>query len=200
MRWLVLLLAALGVSACVKPVVLNSGIAPTLPVAERSSEKAGVVCSPELLDHVERAHPESPAGFANAWEFALGEPLCNALFKSVESSFRAAKRATVPYHRGQYARVVRFELQDSALSIVPRENRTTRVAYSLSVVVERYGLDLKLESRNVVSGNGLVDAPKLTDTVVREAVEAALQQVANDTTSLLVARIDGPRVPAPPQP
>jgi hypothetical protein len=200
MRRFASLVAALGLSACVKPVVLSGAIAPTLPVTERSSEKAGVVCSPELLEHVERAHPDSPAGFANAWEFELGEPLCNALFKSVESSFRAAKRATVPYHRGQYARVVQFELQNSALSIVPCENRTTRVAYTLSVVVERYGLDLKLESRNVVSGNGLVDTPKLTDAVVREAVEAALQQVANDTTSLLVARIDGPRIPALTQP
>ena len=197
MRWLLSLIAVLGLCACVKPVLLNTAIQPGLPIAERSSERAGVVCSEELLDYVERANPSTFTGFATTWQFALGEPLCNALFKSVENSYRSAKRATTPYYKGQYARVVQFGLQTSSLSIMPRPNRSTRVAYTLSVVVERYGLDLKLQSRNVVTGNGLVDVPKLTEAAVREAVEDALQQVTNDANSLLVARIDGPRVPAP---
>ncbi len=197
MRWLPLLCAALLSSACVTPVALDAAIRPALPPGERSSEKAGVVCSPDLLGHVERAHPSTLTGFANSYQFELGQPLCNALFKSVESSYRAAVRASTPYYRGEFGRVVQFALQDSSLSIAPRADRTTRVAYALSVVVERYGRDLRLESRNVLSGYGLVDAPRLSDAVVKEVVEDALQQVANETTTLLVARIDGPRVATP---
>ena len=196
MRWLALLVAASCCTACVKPVVLSAAIQPGVSVADRSSEKAGVVCSPSLLGHVERARPSALAGYATAYEFELGEPLCNALFKSVEASYRAAQRATTPYHEGQYGRVIQFDLQNSSLSIVPQAKGSTRVAYTLSVVVERYGRDLRLMSRNVVTGNSLIDCKKVTDRVVKEAVEAALQQVADDASSLLVARLDGPRVPA----
>lgn len=198
MRWLAPILATSLCAACVKPVTLNSAIQPSETPAERSSEKAGVVCSPNLLGHVERGGPSTLAGVATRFEFELGEPLCNALFRSVEGTYRAAVRATTPYYRGQYARVIQFDLQNSSLSITPRTRGQMRVAYTLSVVVERYGLDLKLIGRNAVTGNGLVDSRTVTDEVVRQAVEAALQQVADEATNLLVARLDGPRVPASP--
>ena len=196
MRWLALILAAFGCMACVKPIALNAAIEPSLPHSDRSSEKAGVVCGEGLLSHVERAHPSTLVGFATTYEFELGEPLCNALLRSVESSYRAAQRAAAP-HKGQYGRVIEFELRNSSLSIVPQAAGSTRVAYTLTVVVEeRYGFDLRQIGRNVVTGNSLVDCKKLTNQVVQDAVEAALQQVADSASDLLVARIDGPRVPA----
>ena len=199
MRWLALIVAAACCTACVKPVVLSAAIEPGRSGADRSSEKAGVVCSSNLLGHVERAHPSTLAGFATTWEFELGEPLCNALVKSVESSYRAAQRAAAP-HKGQYGRVIQFDLQNSALSIAPHTKRSMRVTYTLTVVVEeRFGSDLRQLSRNAVIGNSLVDCRKVTDRVVKEAVEAALQQVADNASSLLVARLDGPRVPAAPK-
>jgi hypothetical protein len=88
---------------------------------------------------------------------------------------------------------VKFDLQNSALHIMRQGGDTSRVVYTVSVVVERYGGDLQRLSRNVVTANKLVDCREVTDEVVREAVEAALQQVADDTWSLLVARLDGPR-------
>lgn len=185
-------------AACVKPVALSTAIRPSEVPSQRSAEKAGVVCSPNLLGHVERSSLGMLRGVPTRFELELGEPLCNALFKSVEGTYRAAIRATAPYHRGQYARVIQFDLQNSSLSITPRDRGQVRIAYALSVVVERYGLDLKLLGRNAVTGNGLVDSQIVTDDVVRQAVEAALQQVADEATSLLVARLDGPRVPASP--
>lgn len=199
MRWLALLVATSLCTGCVHPVELNGAPQPSASTADRSSEKAGVVCSAELLGHVERAHPSTLVGLATTYQFALGQPLCNALFKSVESSYRAALRASTPYYKGQYGRVVQFDLQNSSLAIVPQPNGSTRVTYTVSVIVERYGRDLQLQSRNVVTGNSLVDCRKLTDEVVQQVVEAALQEVADDATSLLVARIDGPRVPAAPE-
>jgi len=199
MRWLAPIVVASLCAACVKPVTLSSAIQPSEAPAERSSEKAGVVCSPNLLGHVERSSLGTLGGVPTRFELELGEPLCNALFKSVEGTYRAAIRATTPYYRGQYARVIQFDLQNSSLSITPRARGQMRVAYTLSVVVERYGLDLKLIGRNAVTGNGLVDTGTVTDDVVRQAVEAALQQVADEATNLLVARLDGPRVPASPQ-
>ena len=198
MRWLASIVAASLCAACVKPIALSSAIQPSGVPAERSSEKAGVVCSPNLLGHVERSSLGTLGGVPTRFELELGEPLCNALSKSVEGTYRAAIRATTPYYRGQYARVIQFDLQNSSLSITPRAGGSNRIAYTLSVVVERYGLDLKLIGRNAVTGNGLVDSRTVTDEVVRQAVEAALQQVADEATNLLVARLDGPRVPAAP--
>ena len=191
-----LLLACCFFTACVKTVALSSAIQPGRSIPDRSSEKAGVVCGETLLEHVERARPSTLVGFATRYELALGEPLCGALTRSVESSYRAALRTAKPY-KGQYARVIRFELQNSALSIEPQPDGTMRVHYTISVAVERQDRELRQLGRNVVSGNSLVDCKDVTDEVVRQAVEAALQQIADGASSLLVARLDGPRLHEP---
>jgi hypothetical protein len=191
-RCLALIVAAACCVGCVKPIPLSSGIQPSRALSDKSSEKAGVVCSENLLRHVERASPSTLAGFATTYELELGAPLCNALTGSVEGSYRAAQRAASP-HKGQYGRVVKFDLQSSSLHILPQPRGASRVAYTVSVVVERYGRDMERQSRNVVTATKLVDCRDVTNDIVREAVEAALQQVADDTWSLLVARLDGPR-------
>ncbi|MGH7291597.1 MAG: hypothetical protein ACREJT_10335 [Myxococcota bacterium] len=148
--------------------------------------------SEALLGHVERANASTVAGFATTYELQLGAPLCNALTGSVEGSYRAAQRAVAP-HTGQFGRVVKFDLQSSSLHILRQSRDSSRVVYTVSVVVERYGREMEQLSRNIVTANKLVDCRVVTDEVVREAVEGALQQVADDTWSLLVARLDGPR-------
>jgi len=170
----------------VKTVDLSRDIQPSRPIPARSSEKAGVVCSENLLGHVERA---------SYYKLALGEPLCAALLKSVEGSYRSAQRSAKPY-AGEFGRVVQFDLVTSSLDIQKRSDGSIRVACSITVTVERYGRDLKRTSRQAVSGNAFVERRDATDVIVREAVEAALQQVADEASSLLVAGLDGPRIPA----
>ena len=189
MRCLTLLLAAVCCAACVKTVDLSRDIQPSRPIPARSSEKAGVVCSENLLGHVERA---------SYYKLALGEPLCAALLKSVEGSYRSAQRSAKPY-AGEFGRVVQFDLLTSSLDIQKRSDGSIRVACSITVTVERYGRDLKRSSRQAVSGNGFAERRDATDVIVREAVEAALQQVADEASTLLVAGLDGPRI-GPPQP
>jgi hypothetical protein len=190
MRRLAGLLAAACATACVHTVELSSAIGPSASAEGRSAEKAGVVCGTDLLDHVERAR----AGLATTWRFDLGQPLCGLLVKSVESSHRAAHRAMMMPLAGQYGRVVRFDLQNSALSIERQPNGEMRVAYTISVVVERFGRELERLGTSRVSANKLVDCPEVTDEIVQQTVESALQEIADDASSLLVARIDGPRV------
>jgi hypothetical protein len=192
MRCLAPILAAICCAGCVSSIDPSSAIRSRRAIADKSFEKAGVVCSPTLLGHVERASPSTPAGFATTYEIELGEALCNALVSSAEGSYRTVQRATTP-HKGQYDRVIEFDLARSSLSIAPHERGSSRVAYTVSVVVERYGRDLQPLGRTVAHGNSLVDCTQVTDRVVREAVEAALQQVADDASSLLVARLEGPR-------
>ncbi len=187
MRCLTLVLAAVCCAACVKTIELSHDIQPSRPTPAKSSEKAGVVCSESLLAGVARA---------SDYQLELGEPLCNLLLRSVEGLYRSAQRATKPYV-GEYGRVVQFDLQGSSLDIQRRRDGSIRVACSISVVVERYGRDLKRLSRQAVSGNGFVERRDATDVIIREAVETALQQVADNASSLLVAGLDGPRIPAP---
>ena len=194
MRRLAVLLAACALAGCTKTVALSGAIAPASIPPERSSEKAGVVCSAGLLELVERASPRTLAGMATTYALALGEPLCAALVRSTEGSFRSVTRTAKPY-KGQYARVVRFDVQTSGLSIERLPNGEMRVHYTLSVAVERLDRDLRQLGRNVVTGNRLVDCARVDDEAVRQAVESALQQVADGASSLLVARLDdGPRV------
>jgi hypothetical protein len=191
MRWLTPCLVVVCFTACMKTVDVSHDIQPSRPNPSKSSEKAGVVCSERLLAGVARA---------SQYRLELGEPLCNALLRTVEGSYRSAQRATKPY-AGEFGRVVQFDLQSRSLDIQRRGDGSTRVACSITVVVERYGRDLKRTSRQAVSGNGFVERRDATDAIVREAAETALQQVADNASSLLVAGLDGPRVQAsPPSP
>jgi hypothetical protein len=190
----VLAFAVLVGSACVQTVELSSAIKPARSDAGKSSEAAGVVCTPGLLAYRERAR---------LYAFELGEPLCGALVKSVESTYRSAKRAEKPY-KGQFGRVIQFYLHSSSLDVRRQPDGSVRVAYSLGVAVETCGRDLQPSARKLVTGNAVVTRRDTrTAEVVKEAAEAALQQVADNTSRLLVAGIDGPRihdsVPAAPE-
>jgi predicted Zn-dependent protease len=191
MRCLPLILVATLSMACVQTVEVSRMIQPSRSNPERSSEKAGVVCRENLLDHVVRG-----SYYERSYELRLGEPLCNALLHSVEGTYRSAQRSANPY-KGEYGRVVKFDVLSSTLD-VQKKDGVTRVACSISVVVERFGRDLQRQSSQGVIGNGFVERRDATDVVVREAVEAALQQVADNASILLVAGIDGPRVTPPP--
>jgi hypothetical protein len=198
MRRALLLTAALC-AGCVKPIELGSPIEPRVELpASKSSEKAGVICGEGLLGHVERARPDTLGGFATTYELELGEPLCALLLRSVESSYRAAHRASMMPVRGQYGRIVRFDLQKSSLTIEPRPDGSMRVAYTISVVVERFGRELERLGTNVVSANRLIGCDEVTDEIVQRAVESALQEISDDASALLLARLDGPRVRSTP--
>ncbi len=185
MRCLTLVLAAVCCAACVKTIELSHDIQPSRPTSARSSERAGVVCTENLLAHVART---------SDYKVAVGEPLCAALVKSVEGSYRSAQRSAKPY-LGEFGRVVEFDVHASSLDIQKRRDGSTRVACSITVTVERYGRDLKPSTRRAVSGSGFVERRDATDAIVREAVEAALQQVADEASTVLVAGLDGPRIP-----
>jgi hypothetical protein len=188
MRYLAPIVAVVCLAACAKPIELSHTIQPSRAIAGKSSERAGVVCSENLLGHVERA---------SYYEIALGEPLCNALVKSVEGTYRAAQRATKAPYAGEYGRVVRFDLQSSPLGIQRQPGGAIRVSCAISIIVERFGRDLKRVSSQAVTGYGLVERADATDVVVKEAVEAALQQVTDNASSLLIAGVDGPRQHGP---
>jgi hypothetical protein len=189
-----IVLAAVVSSACVKTVELSPGVEPAPASAGRSSEAAGVVCAPGLLAYVERA---------NFHKFALGEPLCGALTRSVERSYRSAQRTESPY-KGQYGRVIRFYLNSSALDVRRLPDGSIRASYSVGVAVETCGRDLQPQARKLVTGNAVITRRDMgSGDIVKEAAEAALAQVADNTSRLLVAGIDGPRireaVPAAPE-
>jgi len=183
-----LLLAAMCLAACVRTVELSSAIEPARTGAGKSSEAAGVVCTPGLLGYREKS------GF---YAFELGEPLCGALVRSVAASYRSAQRADSPY-KGQYGRVIQFYLHRTALDVRSLPDGSVRVSYSVGVAVESCGRDLQPRARKLVTGNAVITRrDTATADVVREAAEAAVQQVADDTTRLLVAGIDGPRIETP---
>lgn len=195
MRARLLVFAVICLSACVKTVELRETIAPAASSAGRSSEAAGVVCEPGLLTYVERA---------SFHKFALGEPLCSALTRSVEQAYRSAQRSEAPY-KGQYSRVIRFYLHSSALDVRRMPDGAIRAAYNVGVAVETCGRDLAPQARKLVTGNAVVTRKdEGSGAIVEEAAEAALQQVADNTARLLSAGIDGPRVreavPAAPEP
>jgi hypothetical protein len=187
MRWIALVATAALCTACVTAVELSPAIAPSASPPDRSSEAAAVVCAPDLLAHVERAQ---------GYEVAVGEPLCSALQRSVEGTYRKAERVAAPY-KGQFGRVVRFYLTSSALSVRRQPDGELRATYSVGVAVETCGRDLKPTTRKLVTGTGIVSRDARGAALVKEAAEAALQQLADNMERLLVAGLDGPRVRAP---
>lgn len=189
MRRIASILAAACCAACMTTVELRSTIVPAAAASQKSSEAAGVVCTPGLLSHVEHA---------SFYAFELGEPLCSALTKSVLGSYRSAQRVEKPIE-GQFGRVIEFYLASSSLSVKHLSNGSTRVVYSLGVAVESRGRDLRPKTRKLVTGIGNVTrSDSSTGDIVREAAEAALQEVADGTSRLLVAGLEGPRLHATP--
>ena len=179
-----LALLLLGLSACVESIDVSREIGPSQPAAERSSERVGVLCSEDLL-----------AGSVQAAIFKVdfGEPLCAATVRSAEASFRAAERARTAPFPGQYARLIGFDLQSSALTIEHGDAGAIRATCSLTVTLQRYGKDLRRLGARNISGYARVEHKGEPEALVREAVETAIQQVADDAQTLLVAGIDGPR-------
>src|SRR5262245_21164124 len=103
-RQCLLLLAAFSLTSCVRTIGVSHAISPSRSFPDKSSERAGVVCTDNLLGHV--AH-------ASYFKMELGEPLCGALFRSVEATYRAAQRAERQPYAGEFGRVVRFDIQSS---------------------------------------------------------------------------------------
>jgi hypothetical protein len=180
--WLAIL--PLGLLACVETIDVSHAIGPSQPASEKSSERVGVLCSEDLL-----------AGSVQAAIFKVdfGEPLCAAAVRSAEASFRAAERAKAAPFPGQYARLIGFDLQSSVLTIEHTDAGAIRATCSLSVTLQRYGKDLRRVGARNVHGYASVEHKGEPEALVREAVEAAIQQLADDAQTLLVAGIDGPR-------
>jgi hypothetical protein len=183
-RQILLLLAAFSLTACVRAIEVSHSISPSRTFPDKSSEKAGVVCSDDLLTHVARA------GY---WKLELGEPLCGALLRSVQGTYRSAERTTKPPYAGEYGRVVRFDIQSSTFAIAHTRDGSHRVTCALSVVVERFGRDMKRLSSQAATGHAVVERDDSKELVIRDCAEAALQNVADDASALLVAGLDGPR-------
>ena len=179
-----LLLAAFSLTGCVRTIELSHAIEPSRSFPDKSSEKAGVVCTGKLLNYVARA---------SYFKMELGEPLCGALHRTVAGTYRAAERADHQPYAGEYGRVVRFDLQSSTIGIEHRADGSLRVTCALSVVVERFGRDMKRLGTQAANGYAMVEREDSKEVLIREAVEAALQNVADDTSVLLVAALDGPR-------
>jgi len=179
-----LALAILLLTACVETLDVSHSIAPSRPASEKSAERVGVLCSEDLL-----------AGSVQAAIFKVefGEPLCAASVRSVEASFRAAERSPAMPFVGQYGRVIGFDLQSSALTIEHGEAGAIRATCALTVTVQRYGKDLRRVGARAVSGYAQVEHKGEPEALVREAVEAAIQQIADDAQTLLLAGTDGPR-------
>ncbi|HTO06832.1 MAG TPA: hypothetical protein VMR86_07210 [Myxococcota bacterium] len=189
MRNSTLALAALALSGCVQTVAVNGELQPKNAIPDKSVEAVGVVCSPALLSHT--AHGRS---WLVAYELPLGQSLCRGLVEATRGAYRSAESSVEPY-KGQYARVIKYDLARSSLDFESQPDGSRRVAYGVEVVVEKYSRDLRLQSRNVVAGNALVDGNSGTrEECVQRAAAAALQEVVDKTTGFLVAGLgDGPR-------
>jgi hypothetical protein len=189
MRNTISLVALLGLAACVQTVPLTGELHATSPIPNKSVEAVGVVCSEGLLSHTARGR----SGLF-AYQLPLGQSLCSGLIDATRGAYRSAESAVEPY-KGQFARVIKYDLARSSLDFESQPDGSTRVAYGVEVVVEKYGRDLRLESRNVLAGNALVDGNSGTRSeCVERAAAGALQEVVDKTTGFLVAGLgDLPR-------
>ena len=189
MRKQLCLLVSLGLAGCVQTVAMNGDLHPANPTSKKSIEAVGVVCSPGLLEHV--AHGRSGLF---VYESPVGQSLCSGLVEATRGAYRSAETSLEPFN-GQYARVIKYDLARSTLDFESQPDGSTRVSYGVEVVVERYNRDMRLQSRNILAGNALVDGNSGTSQeCVQRAAAAALQEVVDKTTGFLVAGLgDLPR-------
>jgi len=199
---------ALAAAGCVQTVALNPLIQPNAFVSHKQPQSVAVVCSPGLESFVEQANPSTQSGAMVTYEIpGLGETLCDTLTRSVAVNYHSVTRPDSNPQRGQFDRIVKFDLQNSDLDIQVQDNgwsgTTNRVTYTVSVSIEGYDHDMSLVNRSVITGNGILSRRgSSTQDVVKDAVEMALQQLADNASNLLVAGLAEPRgqsVPASPR-
>jgi hypothetical protein len=204
-----LLAAALACSAlaCVQTVALNPLLQPNASVSHKQPLAVAVVCSPRLAGFGEQASPSTQKGGLITYEIPeLGETLCDTLTRSVGVYYDTVVRPDHGPRQGDYDRTVKFDLQNSDLDIQVEDNgwsgTTNRVTYTVSVSIEGHDRAGALVNRSVITGIGILSRRgSSTRDVVRDAVEMAVQQLADNASSLLVAGLAEPRdsVPASPR-
>ena len=205
-----LLAAALACAAlgCVQTVTLDPLIQPNAFVSHKQPLAAAVVCSPGLASFVEQANPSTRSGAMISYEIpSMGETLCDTLTRSVGVYYDTVTRPEHQPRRGEFDRLVKFDLQNSDLDIQVQDNgwagTTQRVTYTVSISIEGYDERMSLINRSVITGNGIISRRgSPTRDVVRDAVELALQQLADNASNLLLAGLAEPprdSVPASPR-
>ncbi len=190
---------ALAAAGCVQTVAVNPLIQPNTFVSQKQPHSVAVVCSPGLESFVEQANPSTQSGALISYEIpGLGETLCATLTRSVGVYYDTVTRPDSEPQRGQFDRIVRFDLQNSDLDIQVQDNgwagTTNRVTYTVSVSIESYDQRMSLVNRSVITGNGILSRRgSSTQEVVKDAVEMAVQQLADNASNLLVAGLAEPR-------
>ncbi len=189
---------ALAAAGCVQTVAVNPLIQPNTFVSQKQPHSVAVVCSPGLESFVEQANPSTQSGALISYEIpGLGETLCATLTRSVGVYYDTVTRPDSEPQRGQFDRIVRFDLQNSDLDIQVQDNgwagTTNRVTYTVSVSIESYDQRMSLVNRSVITGNGILSRRgSSTQEVVKDAVEMAVQQLADNASNLLVAGLAEP--------
>ena len=197
---------AITLPGCVEHVALNPWLQPAAQVDEKLPLHAAVVCSPKLLGLQEQAQAgnESPV----TYQVPIGETLCDTLGRSVAVYYQAVTRQRSRPARGDFDRVLVFDVKDSDLEVVVHDGgfgrRSNQATYRVSVSIDAFDGRMRRVNRTVVTGYGTRSRGGATGKqVVREAMQTAVQQILDHTAKLLIAGLaehgGAPSLPASPE-
>ena len=198
---LVAMVIAITLPACVEHLALNPLLHPRAEVEEKLPLHAAVVCSPKLLGLQEQAKAGSASPVT--FQVALGETLCDTLGRSVAVYYQAVTRLRSEPGRGEFDRVLKFDLKDSDLDVQVQDHGwgrlTNQATYRVSVSIQAFDARMKRVNRTVVSGYGTRSrGGAAAEQVVHEAMQTAVQQLIDHTSNLLVAGLAEPHKPSLP--
>jgi len=195
-----LLFFLLFICGCVHRIALSPTINPNAFISEKLPYLAGVVFSGELRVYVQHARPSSFTGSAHTYNFEIGDSICAALTRSVETAYHNVIEVKINPARGEYDRIIKFSLQNSDMDIFFDEgffSHTGRAKYSISIAIEAYdGKELKLLKKTVVSGNGFSSRETSAFSASKKfaiAIENGIQQVCDNVANLLISEFAEPK-------
>lgn len=189
--------ALLVLAGCVGAAGISPDIQPDVAPGVKYPASAALVCSEKMQTFTERftvpTDSRSDRQSDGSYYFKVGEPLCNALARSVGTAY--GKPVVVPARPplGSYERVFDFTVQSSRLVLPPNFSTVSAEAirYNLFLTMEAYdGKTMGLIKRTTVEGIGRPAGGRVWGWIrepLVSAVEAGIQDVSTNTAQLLAA-------------
>lgn len=185
---------------------IRTDIVPTAKVTEKYPTKMAVHFSPQLEQLGKVAKPETSIGGRHIYNYIMGPSIKAALIHSVQSAYANYTVVKVLPGRGEFERIISFDLQTSKVVVefipgyLDQDAKSTAEIYIIMEVID--GASLKTLKKLPVFGKGssIRDASGFNAHAAMHftlAMEEAIQQLAEITSNLLFSGVAELQVGAP---
>lgn len=193
-----LMISVLLVSGCFHFKAIRTDLTPTAAAAAKYPTSLAVYFSPQLEQLTKVAKPETSVGGRHTYNYIMGPSIQAALIRSVQSAYANYAVVNVLPRMGEFDRIISFDLRSSKVTVefipgyLDQDAKSTAEIYVTMETID--GATLKTIKKLPVYGKGssIRDASGFNAYAAMhftQAMEKAIQQLAEITSNLLFSGV-----------